>query len=539
MVLEAAALAQWFWSRALMPLVAIVVAGSIGLSIYLARREALKVEFERIDAYARDVLDRSNSTADQVAAGIALLLGSGAAPCSESELAVMRKIDLGSTYIQTIGRVEGTGLVCSSLGRHDPPLDLGPRELVTPKGGVVRTSVAFPFAGDARFLVLERDGFAAIVHKALPIDATTREEDASLGVFLVSHARLLSTRGEVDPAWMHRPRRGRVARFIDGGRIVTVVASENYNTAAIAAIPLVLLDDRVRRFSLLLVPIGLAAGLSLAALLAYVSRKQNSLRTALKAGIRKGELFVQYQPIVDLRTGQWVGAEALVRWKRATGELVRPDLFIPVAEDSGLIHAITQRVLARVTADLGTLAARGLRAHVSVNLSSADLHSTATVALIERVLAESRCPPECLHVEATERGFIQADVAAQVVAQIRALGVKVAIDDFGTGYSSLSYLESFGLDYLKIDKSFIEAVGSEAATSQVVPHIIEMAKSLGLTMIAEGVETESQAIFLRERGVQLAQGWLFSKPLPFDAFLDGLAAWSPPREDAFNPQADA
>ena len=277
---------------------------------------------------------------------------------------------------------------------------------------------------------------------------------------------------------------------------------------------------------MLLVPVGLAAGLSLAALLAYVSRKQTSMRTALKAGIRKGELFVQYQPIVDLQTRRWVGAEALVRWKRATGELVRPDLFIPVAEDSGLIHAVTQRVLALVTADLATLVARGLHAHVSVNLSSSDLHSTQTVALVERVLAESRCPPACLHVEATERGFIQTEVASTVVARIRAIGVKVAIDDFGTGYSSLSYLEKFGLDYLKIDKSFIDAVGSEAATSQVVPHIIEMAKSLGLTMIAEGVETESQATFLRERGVQLAQGWLFSKPLPFEAFLDGLAAQS-------------
>jgi len=135
------------------------------------------------------------------------------------------------------------------------------------------------------------------------------------------------------------------------------------------------------------------------------------------------------------------------------------------------------------------------------------------------MLQSMQAPPGAVVLEITERSFVDASIARPLVQRIRQEGVRVAIDDFGTGYSNLAALASFEIDYLKIDKSFVDTIGLQAVTSQVVPHIIEMARTLGLEMIAEGVETQDQADYLRARGVQFAQGWLYGKPMPIEELM--------------------
>jgi sensor c-di-GMP phosphodiesterase-like protein len=208
-----------------------------------------------------------------------------------------------------------------------------------------------------------------------------------------------------------------------------------------------------------------------------------------------------------------------VRWKRPDGSLVRPDLFIPLAEESGLITAITDQVIALVVFDLNSLLVADRSVHIAINLSAADVGTERVLPIIAKALQHTGIQPQQIWLEATERGFVDIEAARSALARARELGHAVAIDDFGTGYSSLSHLEGLPLDALKIDKAFIDTISTNSATSSVTPHIIDMAKTLKLTIVAEGVETQAQADYLVERGVEYGQGWLFAKPMPAPEFI--------------------
>ena len=208
-----------------------------------------------------------------------------------------------------------------------------------------------------------------------------------------------------------------------------------------------------------------------------------------------------------------------MRWRRPDGSLVRPDLFIPLAEESGLILPITDQVVEAVISDLKAHLVTDRSLHVAINVSAADVKTGRILPVIGKALKGTGIEPRQIWLEATERGFMDIESARAAITLARQQGYFVAIDDFGTGYSSLQYLQGLPLDALKIDKSFVHMIGRETATSSVISHVIAMARALDLRIVAEGVEKEYQASYLAAHQVEFAQGWLYSKPLPAADFI--------------------
>ena len=268
-------------------------------------------------------------------------------------------------------------------------------------------------------------------------------------------------------------------------------------------------------------------------LVCWLSRRRLSLAGELATAVSRRELAVHYQPIIDLRSGRCVGAEALVRWQRPGGKQMRPDVFIAIAEENGILPRITAEVFRLVIRDMEELLAVDRGVHISVNLGASDMKDGEVLRVLERMLLHTSIEPRQIWLEATERGFMDVDTAGPVIAEARRLGHAVAIDDFGTGYSSLAYLQRLPLDSLKIDKTFVDAIGTDSATHKVTEHIIGMARSLNLLTVAEGIERQDQADYLKAREVDFGQGWLYGVSMPAAEFikyyLRNVASTPPPQ----------
>jgi diguanylate cyclase (GGDEF)-like protein/PAS domain S-box-containing protein len=244
------------------------------------------------------------------------------------------------------------------------------------------------------------------------------------------------------------------------------------------------------------------------------------IESALRNALERNEFVLHYQPQVDLKTGQIVGMEALIRWKHPELGMVPPNRFIGVAEDTGLIVPIGAWVMRTACLQNKAWQDAGLgRLRVAVNLSARQFSATELLPGIEQVLEDTGLDPSCLELELTESLFM-SDVtpAVDLLHRMKSLGVKLSIDDFGTGYSSFSYLSRFPIDVLKIDRSFVNDITHDANDAAIVASIITLAHNLRLSVIAEGVETAEQLDYLRHQGCDEMQGYYFSRPLPAQEF---------------------
>ncbi|MGZ4989641.1 MAG: putative bifunctional diguanylate cyclase/phosphodiesterase [Methylobacter sp.] len=254
------------------------------------------------------------------------------------------------------------------------------------------------------------------------------------------------------------------------------------------------------------------------------SIKRIEMEQHLRRALEQNEFRVFYQPQINLDSGQIVGAEALIRWQRSDIELVAPDLFIPLAEETGLIMPIGEWVLREASAQCRTWQQNGWKdLRISVNLSGHQFNQTNLAGIVANTLKETGLEPRFLDLELTENIAMQSvEASLKTLTTLKRSGIQISIDDFGTGYSSLSYLKQFPIDRLKIDRSFIADLANDPNNAAIIVAIIAMAHSLGLEVIAEGVETNEQLKFLKMHGCNDVQGYLLGYPVPAEEFTELL-----------------
>ncbi len=265
---------------------------------------------------------------------------------------------------------------------------------------------------------------------------------------------------------------------------------------------------------------SLVLSLMVGVLFYYMQMLRQSPERALMRGIKRNEFFVEYQPVFHTATTTIAGLEALIRWQHPIEGRIPPDLFIPYAESEGLIVPLTRHLFSMIVADIPQLSqALPKGAKLGINLAPSHLNAPSFHDDITDLLAALPEDHFTVVFEITERGMVEEKNAIEEFDWLHRQGVEIAVDDFGTGHSALIYLQRFTLDYLKIDRGFVNSIGQDTVTAPVLDAVISLAKKLKMLTVAEGVETAEQVSFLQEHDVNFMQGYYFSKPLGIEAFV--------------------
>jgi EAL domain-containing protein (putative c-di-GMP-specific phosphodiesterase class I) len=263
-----------------------------------------------------------------------------------------------------------------------------------------------------------------------------------------------------------------------------------------------------------------------------------SLEADLHLALERKELRLLFQPIVDLSTGRTAGAEALLRWQHPVEGLLRPDSFLSIAEEAGLMIPFTRWIIGRVCRLANEWRMRldpGIAFYVSINLSAGSLRDPQLVEYVADTLARAQIPASTLKFEITEAGLIDnVGEAREVLRRLHDMGIQLMLDDFGTGYSSLNHLELFPFDYVKIDRPFVSRLGAEDANRGIMAAVVQIASSLGLKAIAEVIETQPVAQALQQMGCDFGQGNFFGVPVEAEEALQRLRGAGTP---AYTPVA--
>ena len=503
--------------------VAAVLAGLLppALTLAITWHRAMSEASDRLDRYAALLQRRVEDVFAAAETTLAQLATTVDRDCTDASIDQLRKSVYTSLYFREAGLILDDRLVCSSVRRYEPPVPIdNPDHRSWPADGIHISAPDLTQEDEVSILVLRGAGPKAPPGFAVnllvnprelmePIRAAIDEESIALRVERLD--------GQV------LARAGSAAVIEDADSMVRSTASSRYPLKIIVSGSRDELIEGWWENATMFVALGLVMSLPLFLLLLNLDRRERSMDAQLGDALDNDELRVHYQPIHASDGLRVVGAEALLRWQHPQKGLVMPGVFVPLAEMSGLIIPMTAWLMRRVRADLETMLDEYPDFYVALNLSPRHFADPQLPALVREVFGD-RFPPGRLVFEVTERELLSSsdNVARGVIEALRANGARIALDDFGTGYSSLRYLAQFSFDLLKIDKAFVDAIGTESVTAGLVEDMVKMARRLGLATVAEGVETDFQIERLREVGVDYLQGWRLSAALPLPELLSYL-----------------
>ncbi|MBZ9655810.1 EAL domain-containing protein [Phyllobacterium lublinensis] len=433
--------------------------------------------------------------------------------CSQPDLANLRRIAFGARYVKDMGRLVDGRLTCTtSLGAINPPLLVGEPDFIGDRGRRIWVNQRLIIAPDVIGMIIEGGNANAVVSPGAFLDL-------EFPPFRYSIAVVNSRERTVMRSWGNKIVDDEV--LIEGGNrtvdhegdLISIRCPVPYPICAVAALTRTEAIARQSGFTVALAGIGGAAGMLFALSASLLIRKPRTLISRLMEALRARELTVVYQPIVDLPSGRMVSAEALVRWTDRNGETIRPDVFVAAAEAEGLAGEITVYVLREIERSARSLLQANPELVVTVNIAAADFDDDNFYAVLDDIV-QSGIPATQIGIELTERSTVVREVAIPAITRLRKVGHPVYLDDFGTGYSSLSYLQDLGIDAIKIDKAFTDTVGTDSVKVSITPLILEMARTLRLKVVVEGIETtEQRDYFAKALPGCRGQGWLFSRPL--------------------------
>lgn len=469
---------------------------------------------------ARRAVALADARLRQAAGALDVLAAQGLEACGPGAVEAMRRAAFDAAPVKEIAILGSDGqTLCSSLG-----LPSGERKLIaseTSAGGLT-IDILKPADADALIRLRRKAGagpneMSALVPVTLLLPQVT-VQGASHSAYASLIARNGSTIGDAG----QRPGAAD-ARFDARAK------SAEFGIEAAILVPRAMLPAEhgdLRGFGLL--AIG-AMVLIVGAIRWFMPQRLPGDPVAeIQRALKAGEFVPYYQPIVDIRSGQLRGAEVLMRWRKADGTLVLPGAFIPLAESSGLIRDMTRDLMRRVCAEAGAAIGPRPALKISFNFSGQLFSDASIVQEVRQIFSNSPIKLSQVVLELTERDPIEnLTETRQVIAALQGLGVRIAIDDVGTGHSGLSYMLKLGVDIIKIDKIFVDAIGTDRNSITIVETLVDLAHNMRMDVVAEGVENFEQVMQLRELGIRSAQGYVFAPPLPGSAFLQLIEAIDP------------